>query len=145
MKILACVLALLMLAFSSAFAGDDYIAFAKSLTAKHYDTTLPSIPIQQWLTSNLPRGVKAVWGEKVTDCGERTGNPELDRMRDMPLCAEIELKKKDKIVGILLLFIGTEKKGKMNKGGLYYGYFMHGEKTMDLNELSDIKKLKGPM
>ena len=113
--------------------------------AKQYDKKLPSIPIQQWLTSNLPRGVEAVWGENVTDCGEQTGTPEIDKGRDMPLCAEIDLKKKGELIGYLLLFVGTEKKGKMKEAGLYYGYFKHGKKTIDLNELRDIKKMQGRM
>jgi hypothetical protein len=143
MKILALTLVVLIIATSPVFADDDYITFAKSLTARQYDKTLPSVPIRQWLASNLPRDVHAVWGQKVTDCGEWTGSPELDRVRDMPLCAEIELRKEEKVVGILLLFVGTEKKGKMNRGGLYYGYFKRGEKAIDLNDLRDIKKMKG--
>ena len=106
-------LALLIFASSLAIADDDYIMFAKSLTANQYDKKLPSIPIQQWLTANLPSDVEAVWGENVTDCGEQTGTPEIDKVRDMPLCAEIQLKKEDEVIGYLLLFVGTEKKGKI--------------------------------
>ncbi len=123
MKPLTLAFVVLLLASSLVTADDEYIIFAKSLTAKQYDQKLPSIPIQQWLTSNLPPGVEAVWGENVTDCGEQTGKPEIDQVRDMPLCAEIDLKKKGESIGYLLLFVGTEKKGKMKEAGLYYGYF----------------------
>ena len=76
-------------------ADDDYVSFAKSLPANNYDKSLPSIPTEQWLTSILPRGIIAVWGNRVTDCGEQTGDPAIDRERDMLLCVEVELKKKD--------------------------------------------------
>jgi len=59
-------------------------------------------------------GIATAWGNNVKDCGEQTGDSAIDRERDMPLCAEIELKKKEKSVGYLLLFVGTEKKGKLS-------------------------------
>ena len=61
----------------------------------------------------------------------------------MPLCAEIELKKKDKSAGYLLLFVGTEKKGKLEEAaGLYYGYIKQGDKTINIKKLREITKLK---
>jgi len=145
MKILspAIILFMVLFASSAALADDDYVSFAKSLPAKKYDKSLPSIPTGKWLTSILPPGIVAVWGNNVTDCGEQTGNPAIDRERDMPLCAEIELKKRDKPVGYLLLFVGTEKKGKLKEAaGLYYGYIKQGDKTINLKKLQEITKLK---
>ena len=137
------ILSILLFAYSPAMADDDYVIFAKSLPAKKYDNSLPSIPIERWLTSTLPRSIVAVWGENVTDCGEQTGNPEIDKKRDMPLCAEIELKENDKSVGYLLLFVGTEKKGKLKEAaGLYYVYTKQGGKTVNLKRLQEITKLR---
>ena len=145
MKILSPAIVVFMILFvaSQAMADDDYVSFAKSLPAKKYDRRLPSIPIEQWLSSALPPGVVAEWGNSVTDCGEQTGDPKIDKERDMPLCTEIEFKKKDKSVGYLLLFVGTEKKGKMKEAaGLYYGYIKQGDKTINLKRLQEITKLK---
>ncbi|MBI5204876.1 MAG: hypothetical protein HZA11_08170 [Nitrospirae bacterium] len=145
MKILspAIIVSMILFASSPAMADDDYVSFAKSLPAKKYDKNLPSIPTEQWLNSILPRGIVAVWGNNITDCGEQTGDPAIDRGRDMPLCAEIELKQKDKSVGYLLLFVGTEEKGKLKEtAGLYYGYIKQGDKTIDLRKLQEITKLK---
>ena len=145
MKILSPAIVVFMILFvaSQAMADDDYVSFAKSLPAKKYDKRLPSIPIDQWLSSVLPPGVVAEWWNSVTDCGEQTGDPKIDKERDMPLCAEIEFKKKDKSVGYLLLFVGTEKKGKMKEAaGLYYGYIKQGDKTINLKRLQEITKLK---
>lgn len=145
MKILspAIIVSMILFASSPAPADDDYVSFAKSLPAEKYDKSLPSIPAEQWLNSILPRGIVAVWGNSITDCGEQTGDPAIDRGRDMPLCAEIELKQKDKSVGYLLLFVGTEKKGKLKEtAGLYYGYIKQGDKTIGLRKLQEITKLK---
>lgn len=135
---------MLVLTFSAARADDDYVSYAKQLEAKKYDDNLPSIPVEQWLTSVLPGGIAAVWGEYVTDCGEQTGVPKIDKKRDMPLCAEIELKKKDRLVGYLLLFVGTEKKGRLkDETTLYYGYIRKDDKTIGLKKLQEIEKMKG--
>lgn len=144
MKILSPIIVFFMLFASSlTLADDDYVRFAKSLPARNYDKNLPSVPTEHWLTSILPSGIVAVWGDNVTDCGEQTGDPAIDRERDMPLCIEIELKQKDKSAGYLLLFVGTEKKGKLKEAaGLYYGYIRQGGKTIDLKKLHEITKLK---
>ena len=71
MKILSLAIVALMFfwAVSQALADDDYVSFAKSLPAKNFDKSLPSIPTEQWITSSLPSGIVAVWGSNVTDCG----------------------------------------------------------------------------
>jgi hypothetical protein len=49
-------------------------------------TTKPSIiPIQEWLRSMLPNGLVAM-ESRHNDCGEQTGDPEIDKNRDMPMC-----------------------------------------------------------
>lgn len=133
----------ILFAFSPVFADDDYVSFAKSLQAKDYDSNLPPMPIEQWLKSVLPHGTIAVWNPNITDCGEQTGDPAIDKDRDMPMCAEIEFKKNSISVGYLLLFIGTKKKGKLKeKAGLYYGDIKRNEKTINLKKLGDLSKMK---
>jgi hypothetical protein len=137
------LLSMVLFLACQATADDDYVAFAKTLPAKEFDKSLPAIPTDQWLSSSLPPGIAAVWGSHVTDCGEQTGDPEIDKERDMPLCAEIELKKKGNVVGYLLLFIGTKRKGKMKETSrLYYGYIRQGDKTIEVKRLQDITQLK---
>jgi hypothetical protein len=126
-RLLAVVVLMILFTASPTRADDDYVSYAKSLPAKKFDKSLPSIPTEQWLASSLPAGIVTVWGTNVTACGEQTGEPETDKKRDMPLCVEIELKKKDKEVEAV---------------GLYYGYIAKGAKTMDLNELHEVIKLK---
>ena len=111
-----------LLFFPTLVLADVRVQFAKSLPAQAYDATLPAVPVEQWLAAHLPQGVTAHWGEFITDCGEQTGDPAVDRQRDMPLCAEVELKRNDKLVGYLLLAVGTSKKGvSREQAGLFFG------------------------
>jgi hypothetical protein len=131
-----------LFAFSPALADDDNVSFAKSLQAKDYDSNLRPMPVEQWFKSVLPHGIIAVWNPNITDCGEQTGNPAIDRTRDMPMCAEIELKKNSRLVGYLFLVIGSEKKGKLKEdAGLYYGYIKKNEKEVNLKKLGDLSKI----
>jgi hypothetical protein len=141
---IAIILSTLSCAPALSAADDAYVSFAKSLPADGYDKSLPAVPFERWLTSILPRGMIAVWGETVTDCGEQTGVPEIDKKRDMPLCVEIELREKGKSAGYLLFFVGTHKKGILKESmALYYGYIRQGEKTVELNNLKEVTKMKG--
>jgi hypothetical protein len=142
-RLLAVVVFTILFMASPVLADDDYVSYAKSLPAEKFDKSLPSIPTERWLASSLPPGIVAVWGKNVTACGEQTGDQEIDKKRDMPLCAEIELKRDNKSVGYLLLLVGTEKKGKkVEATGLYYGYIKRGDKTIDINKLQEAMKLK---
>ena len=134
---------MLLLVSSPALADDEYVTFAKSLLARDFDANLPSQPVEQWLISSLPGGMTASWGKYVTDCGEQTGVPAIDKERDMPLCVEIELKHEEKVVGYLMLFVGTQKKGKLKESaGLYFGNIQQGNKTIWLKKLGELTNMK---
>lgn len=133
----------MLLSSSPSMADDDSIAFAKSLTAKEYDQNSPPLLIEQWLTSVLPRGIVALWEKYVTDCGEQTGVQAMDKERDMPMCAEIELKENNRSVGYILLSVGTERKGKSRTdAGLYYGEISRNGFNVRLRKLSDLKNIR---
>jgi hypothetical protein len=126
------------LASWKAQADDQYVRTAKSLSVWHFDKTLPDQPVEKWMRVNLPTGYEAVWGPYITDCGESTGSP-VDRERDMPLCAEIELRKGGEVKGYLALFVGTQKRGLVQEGaGLYFGYLEHRGKKYEFRRLSDL-------
>ena len=136
-------ISLMLFLSSQGITDDQEIDFAKSLTAKEYDRSLPSVPIEQWLIEILPKNIIIEWAKYITDCGEQTGNLELDKNHDMPLCAEVELKENKKRVGSLLLFIGTKNKGIRKKEAcLYDGYIYFNNKQVTLKMLSELKKIK---
>ena len=134
---------MMLLAPSPSPADDDYVVFARSLLARDFDASLPAEPIEQWLKASLPEGMKAIWGEYATDCGEQTGVPAIDKERDMPLCVEIELLQQEKPAGCLMLFAGTEKGGRSReRAGLYFGNIQQGKKTVWLKKLGELTTVK---
>ena len=138
-SILIFFTAILFYSISTGILADDTLAIkARSLSAKLFDETLPSQPIEEWLRMHLPSEYEIVWGKYVTDCGERTGSA-TDKERDIPLCAEVEIKKGTKLVGYLALFLGTQKRGLLNdNAGVYFGYLEHRGIKYNLRKLSDI-------
>jgi hypothetical protein len=131
--------AILFCSVSSGALADDALAIkARSLSAKHFDETLPAQPIEEWLRMHLPAEYEVVWGEYLTDCGESTASA-IDKKRDIPLCAEVEIRKGTKLVGYLALFVGTQKRGLLNNStGVYFGYLEHHGTKYNFRKLSDI-------
>ncbi len=127
---------------ASTYADDKFVRAAKSLSARAFDKNLPDQPVEGWLRAHLPVDYQVVWGEEVTDCGEGTGSA-IDAKRDMPLCAEVEVKRGAKMVGYLALMVGTQKRGLLKEGnGLYFGYLEHAGTKYDFKRLSDVLKVK---
>ena len=141
--LLLSIIPIFLLSPHPAAADDEKVSFAKSLTAREYDNTLPSIPIEKWLRSILKESIVIEWGAYITDCGEQTGNPEIDKERDIPLCAEVELKEDNNLVGYLLFFIGTENEGVVKeKACLYYGHINSNGKQIAIKKLSDLANIR---
>jgi len=125
-------------------ADDVLVTKAKSLSAKHFDETLPSQSVEEWLRIHIPAEYEVVWGEYITDCGESTGSI-ADKERDMPLCAEVEIRKETKLIGYLALFVGTRKRGLMHDyAGVYFGYLEYRGTKYNLRKLSDLLIVKKP-
>ncbi len=131
-------------AATGALADDALVIKARSLSAKLFDETLPAQPIEEWLRMHLPPEYEIVWGKYITDCGERTGSA-TDKKRDIPLCAEVEIRKGAKLAGYLALFLGTQQRGLLNdSAGVYFGYLEHQGIKYDFRKLSDILNVESP-
>jgi len=127
---------------TGALADDALVIKVKSLNAKHFDETLPAQPIEEWLRMHLPAEYEVLWGQHITDCGESTGSS-TDKKRDIPLCAEVEIRKETKLVGYLALFVGTQKRGLLkDSAGLYFGYLEDQGAKYNFRKLSDILNIE---
>ena len=144
-SILIFFTAILFYSISTGILADDTLAIkARSLSAKLFDETLPSQPIEEWLRMHLPSGYEIVWSKYVTDCGEGTGSAS-DKKRDIPLCAEVEIRKGNKLVGYLALFLGAQKRGLLNDhAGVFFGYLEHQGIKYKFRKLSDILNVEWP-
>lgn len=126
---------------ANAWADDEFVKAAKSLIARDFDKTLPDQSMEAWLRTHLPAGYQVVWGEEATDCGEGGGTP--IEGRDMPLCAEVVVKRGAKMVGYLALMVGTHRRGLSKEtAGVYFGYLEHAGTKYDFKRLSDVLRVK---
>lgn len=87
-------------------AGPDAaIAAAKETVVAELDPAQPDIRFEDWLRSMAAPGREIDW--EVNDCGEQTGNPELDRGRDFPMCVEARVPLDGNRVLWVSLLVGT--------------------------------------
>ena len=82
---------------------------AKNSIARDMDKTLPQVTFETWLQGLA--GTQAVLTWSVTDCGEQSGNPALDRGRDFPMCAEVNVKLPGNRLLSLSLLAGSMGRG----------------------------------
>jgi hypothetical protein len=137
---LAVALVLLVLSPVSS-AQDAYVKQAMSLTARAYDAALPAEPVASWLRAHLPR-YELAWDDRITDCGEGSGTA-ADAQRDLPMCAEIEIREGGKARGYLALLIGTAKRGVLpGEARLYDGYLDDGAKRYSFKRLGDVLQVR---
>lgn len=79
----------------------------KNLPVSKLDSNLPNVSLEYFLkyeSENAP--IK--W--EVNDCGEQSGDPAIDRERDVPMCVEADVDLKHGALTILIA-VGTAKKG----------------------------------
>jgi hypothetical protein len=62
------------------------IEVAKNTEVRSMDASLPQKRFALWLRDLAGPQARIMW--EVNDCGEQTGNPELDKGRDFPMCVE---------------------------------------------------------
>lgn len=121
-----------------ALAADHAVEIARLLPATRYDRDLPGERTDAWIAAHLPDGYLAQWGPAITDCGEGTGTP-ADVARDMPLCAEVEIRQARELRGYLLLFIGTRQRGILpGEATLFSGYLTQAGRERRLHRLGDL-------
>lgn len=85
------------------------IAAAKNTSARRLDPSLPDRPLEKWLRQAVGPQARIAW--EVNDCGEQTGNPEVDKGRDFPICAEAQVALPEKRTLHVSLSVGTLKTG----------------------------------
>ena len=80
-----------------------------------FDRDLPEVTLD-FLLKYESGGAPITW--EVNDCGEQTGNPEIDSGRDSPLCVEADFDK-DYVAVSVMVSVGTFKKGPFGAPALF--------------------------
>lgn len=81
---------------------------AKDTSVRSLDGALPDVSLEFFVKTEAG-GTPISW--EVNDCGEQTGNPELDKDRDFPICVSAEFETKDHRRTNISISMGTIKKG----------------------------------
>ena len=85
------------------------IAAAKAASVHQLDRSMSDTPFAKWLRGVVGPQARITW--EVNDCGEQTGNPEVDRGRDFPICVEAQAGLESKRTLSISLSVGTFKTG----------------------------------
>jgi hypothetical protein len=93
------------------------IARAKNVLVSTFDKSLPKVTLEYFLTSESDGG-KIEW--EVNDCGEQTGNPAIDRGRDLPLCVQATVSGRNHGLAVVMVAVGTFRKGVTGTPELFF-------------------------
>jgi hypothetical protein len=101
---------------------------AKNAIVSEVDRTLPKTTFARWLRDVAGPHAETKW--EVNDCGEQTGNPELDKGRDFPMCVQVHVALGGKRDLYLALAVGTFKRGVTpGPPSFFYGYVIEAAGT----------------
>ncbi len=90
---------------------------AKNVRLSTLDRNLAKVTLDAFLKS-VAGSAPIQW--EVNDCGEQTGNPEVDRERDFPICAEAIFTLADGRTVNVSLSVGSVRRGVSGKPELAY-------------------------
>jgi hypothetical protein len=121
------------------------ISAAKNAVVQDVEKALPRVTFEAWLQGLV--GPQAALKWSTNDCGEQTGNPALDRGRDFPICAEVQVAVAGDRQLSLSLMVGSTSRGltvgppKFRQGTISGP---KGSERITIEKLSDVPKLIGP-
>jgi len=119
------------------------IELARQIPVSTLEPGLPNQPLAQWLTQAAGAGAKIDW--EVNDCGEQTGNPDLDRGRDFPLCVEAIARLANGRTASVSVVVGTFQKGLSGAASLWSIAILKGNSYESVRMLRDLPaRIKGP-
>ena len=94
-----------------------------------FDPSLPSISFDSWLGSLAAPGTDVGW--TLNDCGEQSGDPAVDQVREIPMCAEGQVALGDGRELSVLLNIGTWRQGISDGDPRFrYAYLKEADETL---------------
>jgi hypothetical protein len=120
------------------------ISAARNAVVQDMEKALPRVTFEAWVQGLV--GAQAALKWSTNDCGEQTGNPALDRGRDFPICAEVQVGLAGDRQLSLSLMVGSTGRGltvgppKFRQGNISGP---KGSEMISIEKLSDVPKLIG--
>ena len=134
MKISAIAIALCMAVSSMAQTASfekQALVLAQGILASELDASLPKRPFATWFNQLVGPQAGVVW--QLTDCGERSVAG-----RDLPACAEVNACLPDGRVVIVMITVGTFKKGLTGKPAFFRAVVEHDQQLSQTLRLRDV-------
>ena len=99
----------LLLAAQTLPPEERAIRLAAQIRVSMLEAGLPKQTLVQWLTRAAGGGARIHWD--VTDCGEYSGDPSIDRGREFPLCVDAIADLPGSRTAIISVVMGSFQKG----------------------------------
>jgi hypothetical protein len=107
----------------------------KRMPASELQSNLPSEHFDHWLRRIVGRDAVTTW--EVNDCGEQSG-AKAGKDRDFPICVQAETRFHDGSLLVLMVAVGTAKKGMQGKPSLKDAFIERNGKQTTLRDLSQL-------
>jgi hypothetical protein len=113
---------------SAQLSDAQAIERVKNTIVREIDSTLPDKTLETWLRDVFGTDPKTTW--EVNDCGEQTGDPAVDRNRDIPLCVGVAVTLSGQRVLHIQLAVGTVKTGfRREPPTFFHGVVVNADKA----------------
>lgn len=118
--------------------SEEAVDAAEQAIVRDIDSTLPETPFGTWLSSVVGEGADIGWS--VNDCGEQVGDPEIDRARDIPMCAEARVRLEDGRLLSVSLVVGNWTVGVGDEPPSFWSAYLmeSGGRPQWLSELTEV-------
>jgi hypothetical protein len=122
---------------SAAAQSTDQLAIERARTTLVYtfDKSLPKVTLEDFLNQATKNGAVS-W--EANDCGEQSGDPEVDSQRDVPICAQATLKAANGRTAYVSVAVGTVHKGVTGRPELYDVLIVQRDQSSDSIQLRDL-------
>ena len=115
----------------------ETIQHAKTLLVSTLDSSLPKVSLEYFLKYESA-GAAIHW--ETNDCGEQTGDPEIDKGRGFPICVEADFDFEHRAITIFIA-VGTADKGVSGAPALFSATITEPDgKVKSLRQLGELPK-----
>ncbi|MGH9938940.1 MAG: energy transducer TonB, partial [Blastocatellia bacterium] len=114
------------------------VADTQRILASKLDADLPRLPFADWFGKVVGPGVGVIW--QLSECGEQPGAPS-DSTGDIRACAEVNAILPDGRKVVVMIAVGTFKKGMASTPAFYYGVIEQQEELYLVRRLRDLPEL----
>jgi TonB family protein len=140
MKITAVLLVLCVVINGSPQIAEfekEALALVQGRSASLFDEELPKRPFGIWFKEVAGERAGVVW--QLSECGDPGDDP--GKVEDMPACAEVNAVLPDGSKVVIMILVGTFKKGRTGEPSFFGAVIEHKDQFYQVSRLRDLPKL----